>query len=249
MIELPDRAARERLAPLFGASRDILLTACLQGYAGRAAISQSGRSAALLTGDFAFLAGEPDIAALRWLSENKPGELIISGASGWLSLAQSMGRAWEKSIRYAFDTPESWDIARLTALTQALPAGFTLHPMDGALYARCRETAQLRDLCGCDGDEAAFFAHGLGVVALHGQELAGGASAYAWDDAGIEVEIDTLPPFRRQGVATACGAALILRCLAAHRRVHWDAANPISARLAERLGFLPRGEYAVIEWR
>ena len=106
-----------------------------------------------------------------------------------------MGRAWEKSIRYAFDTPESWDIARLTALTQALPAGFTLHPMDGALYARCRETAQLRDLCGCDGDEAAFFAHGLGVVALHGQELAGGASAYAWDDAGIEVEIETLPPF------------------------------------------------------
>ena len=49
MIELPDRAARERLAPLLGASRDILLTACLQGYAGRAAISQSGRSAALLT--------------------------------------------------------------------------------------------------------------------------------------------------------------------------------------------------------
>ena len=232
MIELPDRAARERLAPLLGASRDILLTACLQGYAGRAAISQSGRSAALLTGDFAFLAGDPDI-----------------GASGWLSLAQSMGRAWEKSIRYAFDTPESWDIARLTALTQALPAGFTLHPMDGALYARCRQVQQLSDLCGCDGDEAAFFAHGLGVVALHGQGLAGGASAYAWDDAGIEVEIDTLPPFRRQGVAAACGAALILRCLAAHRRVHWDAANPISARLAERLGFLPRGEYEVIEWR
>lgn len=156
MIELPDRAARERLAPLLGASRDILLTACLQGYAGRAAISQSGRSAALLTGDFAFLAGDPDIAALRWLSENKPGLLIISGASGWLSLAQSMGRAWEKSIRYAFDTPESWDIARLTALTQALPAGFTLHPMDGALYARCRQVQQLSDLCGCDGDEAAF---------------------------------------------------------------------------------------------
>ena len=63
MIELPDRAARERLAPLLGASRDILLTACLQGYAGRAAISQSGRSAALLTGDFAFLAGDPK----RWL--------------------------------------------------------------------------------------------------------------------------------------------------------------------------------------
>ena len=160
-----------------------------------------------------------------------------------------MGRAWEKSIRYAFDTPESWDIARLTALTQALPAGFTLHPMDGALYARCRQVQQLSDLCGCDGDEAAFFAHGLGVVVLHGQELAGGASAYAWDDAGIEVEIDTLPPFRRQGVAAACGAALILRCLAAHRRVHWDAANSISARLAARLGFLPRGEYEVIEWR
>lgn len=179
MIELPDRAARERLAPLFGAPQDTLLTACVQGYAGRAAISQSGRSAALLTGDFAFLAGDPDIAALRWLSENKPGELIISGASGWLSLAQSMGRAWEKSIRYAFDTPESWDIARLTALTQALPAGFTLHPMDGALYARCRQVQQLSDLCGCVGDEAAFFAHGLGVIALHGQELAGGASAYA----------------------------------------------------------------------
>ena len=159
-----------------------------------------------------------------------------------------MGRAWKKSIRYAFDTPESWNIARLTALIQALPAGFTLHPMDGALYARCRQVQQLSDLCGCDGDEVAFFAHGLGVIALHGQEIVGGASAYAWDDAGIEVEIDTLPPFRRRGVAAACGAALILRCLAAHRRVHWDAANPISARLAARLGFLSRGEYEVIQW-
>ena len=248
MIELHGRAARAGLAPMFGAPEDILLTACLQGYTGRAAISQSGRSVALLTGDFAFLAGDPDIAALHWLSENKPGELIISGAPGWLCLAQSMGRAWKKSIRYAFDTPESWDIARLTALTQALPAGFTLHPMDGALYARCRGVEQLRDLCGCAGDEAAFFAHGLGVAALHGNEIAGGASAYAWDDTGVEVEIDTLPPFRRQGVAAACGAALILRCLAAHRRVHWDAANAVSARLAERLGFLSRGTYEVIQW-
>lgn len=248
MIELHGRAARAGLAPMFGAPKDILLTTCLQGYTGRAAMTENGRSAALLTGDFAFLAGDPDPAALRWLSQSKKGQLIINGAPGWLHMTQGAGRAWEKAVRYAFDTPESWDTAHLTAMTHALPEDFALRPMDGALYARCRGVEQLRDLCGCAGDEAAFFAHGLGVAALHGDEVAGGASAYAWDDTGIEVEIDTLPPFRCRGVAAACGAALILRCLAANRRVHWDAANAVSARLAERLGFLPRGTYEVIQW-
>ena len=87
---------------------------------------------------------------------------------------------------------------------------------------------------------------GLGFVALRGEELLAGASSYSSYPGGIEIEIDTRKDQRRQGLARACGARLMLECLERGLFPSWDAANKTSAHL-ETLGYRFREEYVVYE--
>ena len=61
------------------------------------------------------------------------------------------------------------------------------------------------------------------------------------------MEIDTRPDCRRQGLATAAGAGLILACLDRGWYPSWDAHNPESAALAEKLGYHISHRYLVYE--
>ena len=248
MTEYGTRAEREGLRAFFmDRAEDTLVNACLQGHTGRAA--GNGDWAVLLAGDFAFLAGTPRREALDWLDAEKRGLLILSGGEKWLALAAAYPRAAERGVRYGFSQPKSWDADRLHALARNVPEGVEIRPMDGVLFSQCRGEEQLYDLCSAFEDMADFAAHGAGVLAVKDGRVLAGASTYAWEDGGIEVEIDTLPPYRRQGLATACGAALILDCLKKGLRPHWDAANETSLRLARRLGYPEPQEYEVLEWQ
>ena len=104
------------------------------------------------------------------------------------------------------------------------------------------------DLCGCFADADDFLARGLGVAVTMGGDLpVSGAASYAVCDGAIEIEIDTRPDFRRQGLAAACGARLILECLDRGLYPSWDAIDLRSAALAEKLGY-HRGEAYVTYW-
>ena len=243
MIELFDR---EPLRVYFPDIRDTLISACLEGHMGRGVLGEGW--GLLLAGDFAFLSGTPDAEALRWLDENKKGYLILSGSEAWLRLAEEH-RPARRATRYAFEEHPSWQVEQLTEYARSLPEGIALSPMDESLFAQCRRIPELCDLCSAFSDMKDFSAHGAGVLAVCGGHPVAGASAYAWDSRGIEVEIDTLPAYRRRGLATACGAALVLTCLEKGLRVHWDAANEISLRLAKRLGFGEPRPYEVAEWQ
>lgn len=74
-----------------------------------------------------------------------------------------------------------------------------------------------------------------------------GASSYSTYRSGIEVEIDTREDHRREGLATVCGAKLILECLKRNLYPSWDAHNAWSAALAEKLGYRFSHEYAAYE--
>ena len=92
---------------------------------------------------------------------------------------------------------------------------------------------------------AAYLRRGLGMpVPLEGR-LAAGASSYAVCRDGIEIEIDTRPDCRRQGLALACGAGLILECLSRGIFPGWDAHDLRSAALAQKLGYRMEGPYPV----
>ena len=247
MIELVTRREREAARRFFPKDGDILLSACLQGHRGRAVLGPD--CAVLLAGDFAFAAGAPGREALDWLDGAKPGELILKAAADWRALAGEYAhRSPRPGVRYAFAPISGGDKALLEGMALRVPEGFALRPMDAALFAMCQAEEQLRDLCGGCEDFDQFAAHCAGALAvLEGRPVAG-AGTYAWEDGGVEVEIDTLPPFRRQGLACACGAALVLQCMQKGLRLHWDAANETSMRLAMRLGFGKPERYDVTIW-
>ena len=66
-------------------------------------------------------------------------------------------------------------------------------------------------------------------------------------DGGIEIQVGTKPEFRRQGLALACSAQLILACLSRGLYPSWDAQNKASVILAERLGYHFDFEYVAYE--
>ena len=74
-----------------------------------------------------------------------------------------------------------------------------------------------------------------------------GASPYAIYQNGIEIEIDTKPEYRGKGLATVCGAKLILECLERNIYPSWDAHDLRSVHLAEKLGYHLSHPYVTYE--
>ena len=66
---------------------------------------------------------------------------------------------------------------------------------------------------------------GLGFVAWHDGKIVAGASSCTVYQGGIEIEIVTHENYRQRGLASACGAALILACLQKDSHPSWDTAN------------------------
>ena len=64
-----------------------------------------------------------------------------------------------------------------------------------------------------------------------------GASSYTVYQEGIEIEIGTRQDYRRKGLASVCGARLILECMERGLYPSWDAQNLWSVKLAEKLGY------------
>lgn len=76
-----------------------------------------------------------------------------------------------------------------------------------------------------------------GVVAMIGGAPVAGPSSCSSCAGGTEIEVDTRPDIRRRQPAAACAARLILSCLAHGLYPSRDAQNPVSAHLAENLGY------------
>lgn len=219
---------------LFAGWNSPMLRACLQGEMG--CLTAWGEESAMASiGDFCFLAGAP----CRELVEQADAPILVPDGEGWRRMIEeTLGEGAAPFTRYATrHTPERFSKDRLFSFTRALPQGFRLYPIGRDIYFTLSEREWSRDLCGCFEDAADFLERGLGFVVTRGGLLAAGASSYAACDGAIEIEIDTRPDFRCQGLATACGARLILECLT--RRIYpgWDAHDRRSLSLAEKLGY------------
>ena len=86
---------------------------------------------------------------------------------------------------------------------------------------------------------------GFGAVTAEGV-LACAATSYTLSSRYLEVAIATRPAFRGRGLALAVGAALMAAALARNIIPCWSASNPVSKRLAQRLGYRPAGECEVL---
>lgn len=237
----------EKARALFGAWEEPMITACLQQTMGTLYVTDLScpRSVMAVLGDFAFLAGEPcpELALGK-----RPGFLILVPQDpGWAGTIERCFPDSRRVTRYALRKDTVFDRDRLISLKNQLPAGFTLREIDGGLYDKCLESSWSRDLVSLFSSREAFLRDGLGMVVMENGQIVSGASSYARFPQGIEVEVDTRRDYRRRSLATACSAALILRCLDRGLYPDWDAQNLYSLHLAEKLGYTFSHEYPAYE--
>lgn len=254
------------VSALFDGWDETIIWSCLQGVMGAVyADDQENPSCAMaILGDFAFFAGEAGVRETpARASGGCPGQRCKAGSAGkelltykpeWCeqdfiimvpqneSWAELIEQCYEKKAkkvtRYAFKKePDAFDREKLRAAAEALPEGYSMKLMDEALFHQCKETGWCKDWVAQYDDYDAYCRHGLGVVILKDGVPVSGASSYSGYRGGIEIEIDTKEEYRRKGLAHICGAELILECLARGLYPSWDAQNPKSAALAEKLGY------------
>jgi GNAT superfamily N-acetyltransferase len=207
-----------------------------------------------------FLAGSPSDRAF---DERLPHFLAeLAPASEVFVLYYEPAGAWEKTLDdlladldpiragreyYALELPTSME----GTAQQALPEGFSLRYVDEELLAD--ETLGNRDdlieeLRSERDSVPDFLEKSFGYCLLHGNDVSGWCLSEYNTGSRCEVGIATFEPYRRQGLATATGLALLEHAASqGFTQVGWHcyANNVASAATARKLGFSRRVEYPV----
>ncbi len=243
----------ERVKDLFAGWQETCVWSCLQGVMGRlyADSEKDPRSAMAILGDFCFFAGKPDLELVSYKPKWCTQDFIIMTALSpeWIELIERVYQEKAKKVsRYAMKKePGVFDTEKLKGYVMAADREVLLHMIDEELFEACGREDWSRDFVAQYTDYEEFRQKGLGVVATKNGQLIAGASSYSSYQGGIEIEIDTKKEYRRQGLAAACGAKLILACLERGWYPSWDAQNLNSVALAEKLGYHFDHEYTAYE--
>lgn len=233
-----------KISRMFSGWPETMIWSCLDGSMGEIITlsPENPKCAAAQLGDFCFLAGSPDIRLLDRVSA-----LILTPQNEeWARLIERrFGNGAVRKTRYAIKKNTVFDRTKLEKLACAPDGKYEIREFDGEIYSAAMAEGWSRDFCVNFENEEDFVHRGIGMAAVMDGRLIAGASSYSIYSGGIEIEVDTLPEFRNQGLATACAAALVLKCMELGRYPSWDAHDMRSVHLAEKLGYELAGPYTV----
>jgi len=228
---------------LFIGKKSCFFEACLSSGMGSvyADSFEHPRSAIASIGDFALLGGEPSEALLRDFSAMQ-GEkflILVGPDQPWNELIETVYGCRAHAItRYALKKDEqSFTISSLQKIVDSLKEDYVLRAIEESLYHQCLSESWSKDLVALFTTYDQYAAHGLGFCALKEGKIVSGASSYYSYESGIEIEVDTHPEYRKQGLAAACCAQLILCCVQRGIFPSWDAHTTTSLHLAQKLGY------------
>lgn len=243
----------EKAADLFRGWEETLIWSCLQKVMGAVYVNDlaSPASAAALIGDFCFFAGNPDRELVTYKPEKCRKDFIIMIPSNeeWAALIESCyGEKAKRVTRYAIKKEaDIFSQEKLQRIAEGLPCEYDLKLLDEELFLWCKEQEWCEDWVSQYEDYEEYRKKGLGVVILKDGVPVSGASSYSSYREGIEIQIDTKKEYRRKGLASISGAALILECLKRGLYPSWDAQNKESVMLAEKLGYHYDHDYPAYE--
>jgi GNAT superfamily N-acetyltransferase len=143
--------------------------------------------------------------------------------------------------RYRF-SQASVSPGHLDRLCQASSSRDDVKQMDVVFAAQLWGQDHFVDLSAFDSAED-FVARGIGFYLEREGAIVAAAYSSLVCSRGIEVSVFVEEAHRRQGIGTLLAARLVAWCLAHNAQANWDAANPESCRLAEKLGYTPAGAY------
>jgi len=247
-----------KINPIFDGWNETLIWSCLQGYMGNAWADdiQNPKSAQIITGDFCFFAGVPNIELVKNIPEYFSSQCILMTPQNdeWSNLIdKEYSTRCQRFMRYAIKKePDIFDIDKLNKYVKSIHEEYKIVEIDECIYIAVQKEEWSKDLCSQFSSYSEYKKLGLGFVIMHNADIVCGASSYTVYDKGIEIEIDTKEEFRRKGLALACASKLILECLNRGIYPSWDAANKESVALSEKLGYHFDNEYvtyAVIDFR
>ena len=243
----------KKIIPFWADSTDTLVWSALQGCMGTVWADDEEKPTAsrIITNDFCFFTGEPH----RLLVSRKPADyksdfiIMVPENEDWADMIERQyGDGAKRVSRYAIrKEPEIFELPYLSRIIAGLNSKYQLHSIDEPLYHQIMNTLWAVDLCCNFPDYNSYAAHGVGMVITDNGVVVAGASTYSYYLQGIEIEIDTREDYRRLGLATVCGAALITECLKRGLYPSWDAQNKWSVSLAEKLGYHYDHEYTAYE--
>lgn len=235
------KANRLKLAEVFRTLKrvDISIPSMIEGQHGKVLVDrrENPSAYALIIGPFWYFAGDASGSAARGLAaEFPPYALLMPSAPGWLETIQSVfGERLTPFSRYSFSSAELSEVHLRGLLAQSKHHA-AIRAIDAKLASQLANLPDSPfDLSDFDSP-ADFAARAPGFALLDGEKLMGLAYASLVCSQGIEVSIFVDEPYRRQGVATALAAQLLLTSLQRGLQPNWDAANQESCRLAEKLG-------------
>ena len=125
-----------RIAPIFDGWNETLLWSCLQGYMGKAWADdiQNPKSAQIITGDFCFFAGVPNIELVKNIPEYFPLQciLMIPQNDEWGNLIeQEYKKNCCRFMRYAIKKePDIFDTEKLHSNIEKLPSEYSIRKID-----------------------------------------------------------------------------------------------------------------------
>ncbi len=243
----------KKVEAIFGDWQESLIWSCLQNMMGSIyADSQEKPSSAMaILGDFCFFAGLPQEELVKYKPNecNKNFIIMVPQNDKWVEyIEHGYGDKAKRVIRYAIKKERDvFDREKLQDVIRSLLSEYSLRMIDEEIYHMCRENEWSMDLVSQYQDYDTYKQLGIGAAILKDGVLVAGASSYSRYQDGIEIEIDTKEEFRRKGLASVCGAKLILECLERNLYPSWDAQNKWSVALAEKLGYHFSHEYAAYE--
>ena len=246
-------AQRLGFASLFEAVRPMrtCIDSVLEGRCGSLIVDTAAESgtAWILAPPFWLAAGPCDSAAARSLAETieQFGGVVVADEDWLAAIEARCPDRTDRVSRTSFET-SGLDRARLQGLATPRLPGLEVVRLDAELLsAACARISPDLLFSTSFGSAAAFERDGIGFCVLSDAQLvAAAASAFVSANA-IEVQVNTRPDQRGRGLATLASAALLVSCLDNGLRPNWDTGNPVSQRLAERLGYTPLPAYEMLE--
>lgn len=243
----------QRAEDLFKDWEETLIWSCLQKVMGVVYTDdlENPVSAAAVIGDFCFFAGKSDKELVTYKPKGCEKDFIIMIPQNeeWSALIEACyGERAKKVTRYAIKKePDVFSREKLQEIVEGLSHEYELKLMDEELFLWCKGQEWCEDWVSQYEDYEEYRKKGLGVVILKDGIPVSGASSYSSYRDGIEIQIDTEKAYRRKGLASVSGAALILECLKRGLYPSWDAQNKESVILAEKLGYHYDHDYVAYE--